>query len=62
MRKETVDIDILITTYRSRNNDRKIMEPIRMWASLPMKMRKWNMFRHFRYIAKIAGTNIPSKL
>ena len=29
-RKETVDIDILRTTSRSRNSDKKIMQPIRM--------------------------------
>ena len=46
-RKETVDIDILITTSRSTNSDRKIMQPIRMWANLPMRMRKWNP--EFRY-------------
>ena len=46
-RKETVDIDILITTSRSTNSDRKIMQPIKMWANLPMRMRKWNP--EFRY-------------
>ena len=29
-RKDTVDIDILITTSRSTNSDKKIMQPIRM--------------------------------
>ena len=29
-RKKTVDIDSLITTSRSRNSDRKIMQPIRI--------------------------------
>ena len=30
VKKETVDIDILITISRSRNSDRNIMQPIRM--------------------------------
>ena len=38
-RKETVDIDILVT---SRNGDRKIMQPIRITSRPPSRKRKWN--------------------
>ena len=38
-RKETADIDILVT---SRNSDRKIMQTIRITSRLPLKIRKWN--------------------
>ena len=39
-RKETVDIDILVT---SRNGDRKIMQSIRVMSRPPSKIRKWNL-------------------
>ena len=39
-RKETVDIDILVT---SRNDDRKIMQTIRTTSRPPSKIRKWNL-------------------
>ena len=38
-RKETVDIDILVT---SRNGDRKIMQSIRKMSTPPRRKRKWN--------------------
>ena len=38
-RKETVDIDILVT---SRNGDRKIMQPIRITSRPTLRKRKWN--------------------
>ena len=44
-RKETVDIDILVT---SRNGDRKIMKSIRMTSRLPSIIIKQNRFRLFR--------------
>ena len=37
--KETVDIDILVT---SRNGDRKIMQSIRIMSRPPSRKRKWN--------------------
>ena len=40
-RKETVGIDILIT---SRNCDRKIMQPIRITSGFATRRRKWNQF------------------
>ena len=43
-RKETVDIDILIT---SRNGDRKIMQPIRITSRPPSRERKWNQLSQF---------------
>ena len=39
VRKETVDIDILVT---SRNGDRKIMQSIRITSRSPLRKRKWN--------------------
>ena len=42
-RKETVDIDILVT---SRNGDRKIMQSIRM-STPPSRKRKWNQLSQF---------------
>ena len=44
-RKETVDIDILVT---SRNGDRKIMQSIRITSRPPSRIRKWNQFNQFR--------------
>ena len=42
-RKETVDIDILVT---SRNGDRKIMESIRI-TSRPPSRKKWKQLSQF---------------
>ena len=39
MRKETVDIDILVI---SRNGDRKIMQSIRITSRSPSRIQKWN--------------------
>ena len=44
-RKETVDIDILVT---SRNSDRKIIQSIRATSRSPSRIRKWNQFCQFR--------------
>ena len=44
-RKETVNIDILIT---SRNGDRKIMQSIRIMSIHPLKLRNWNQLTEFR--------------
>ena len=44
-RKETVDIDILVT---SRNGHRKIMQSIRITSRLPSIIRTWNQFSQFR--------------
>ena len=44
-RKETVDIDILVT---SRNGDRKIMQSIRITSRPPSRIRKWNQLSQFR--------------
>ena len=44
VRKETVDIDILVT---SRNGDRKIMQFIRITIRPPLRERKWNQLSHF---------------
>ena len=43
-RKETVDIDILVT---SRNGDRKIMQFIRITSRPPLRKRKWNQLSQF---------------
>ena len=43
-RKETVDIDILVT---SRNGDRKIMQSIRITSRPPSRKRKWNQLSKF---------------
>ena len=43
--KETVDIDILVT---SRNGGRKIMQPIRIISKPLSRMRKWNQLIQFR--------------
>ena len=45
MRKETVDIGILVT---SRNGDRKIMQSIRKTSRSPSRIRKWNQLSQFR--------------
>ena len=44
VRKETVDIDILVT---SRNGNRKIMQSIRITSRLPLRKRKWNQLSQF---------------
>ena len=44
MRKETVDVDILVT---SRNGDRKIMQSITITSTPPSKKRKWNQLSQF---------------
>ena len=41
VRKETVDIDILVT---STNGDRKIMQSIRITSRPLSRIRKWNQF------------------
>ena len=43
-KKETVDIDILVT---SRNGDRKIMQSIRITSRPPSRKRKWNQLSQF---------------
>ena len=43
-RKETVDIDILLT---SRNGDRKIMESIIITSKPNLRKRKWNQLSQF---------------
>ena len=43
-RKETVDIDILVT---SRSGDRKIMESIRTKSRPTLRKRKWNQLSQF---------------
>ena len=44
-RKETVDINILIT---SRNENRKIMQFITITSGPHTRIRKWNQFSQFR--------------
>ena len=43
-RKETVDIDILVT---SRKGDRKIMQSIRITSKPPLRKRRWNQWSQF---------------
>ena len=43
-RKETVGIDILVT---SRNGGRKIMQSIRITSRPPSRKRKWNQLSQF---------------
>ena len=43
--KETVDLDILVT---SKNGDRKIIQSIRITSGAPSRIRKWNQFNQFR--------------
>ena len=43
-RKETVNIDILVT---SRNGHRKIMQSIRITSRPPSRKRKWNQLSQF---------------
>ena len=44
-RKETVDIDILAT---SENDDRKVMQSIRITIRPPSRIRKWNQLSQFK--------------
>ena len=44
-RKETVDIDILAT---SENDDRKVMQSIRITSRPPLRIRKWNQLSQFK--------------
>ena len=44
VRKETVDIDILVT---SRNGDRKIMQSITITSRHPTRKRKWSQLSQF---------------
>ena len=44
VRKETGDIDILLT---SRNSHRKIMQSIRITSRPPSRKRKWNQLNQF---------------
>ena len=44
-RKETVDVDTLIT---SRNGDKKIMQSIRITSRLPSRIRKGDPLSQFR--------------
>ena len=46
MRKETVDIDIIVT---SRNGDRKTIQSIRITTIPTSRIRKWNRFSQFRW-------------
>ena len=55
VRKETVDINILVT---SRNGDRKIMQSIRITSRPPSKIRKWNQLSEFRR----TSTKVISKM
>ena len=43
-RKETADIDILVT---SRNGDRKIMQSIRITSRHSSRIKKWNHLSQF---------------
>ena len=43
-RKETVDIDILVT---SRNSGRKIMQSIKITSGSSSRKRKWNQLNQF---------------
>ena len=45
VRKETVDIDILVT---STNSDRKTMQSIRITSRPPSRKKKWNQLSQFR--------------
>ena len=44
-RKETLDIDILVTF---RNGDRKIIQSTIITIRLPSRIRKWNKFSKLR--------------
>ena len=49
VRKETVDIDILVT---SRNGERKIKQSIIIKSSPPSRIRKWNQINTYRKDSK----------
>ena len=44
MRKETIDLDILVT---SRNGDRKIIQSIKITSIPATRKRKWNQLSQF---------------
>ena len=44
VRKETVDLDILVT---SKNGDRKIMQSIRITSRFPSRKSMWYQLRQF---------------
>ena len=44
VRKETVDIDILVTPW---NVDRKIMQTIKLTSRPSSRKRKWNQYSQF---------------
>ena len=44
VRKETVDIDILVT---SRTGDKKVMQSIRITSRPPSRKMKWNQSSQF---------------
>ena len=46
-RKETVDIDILVT---SRNGEIKIMQSIKITSRTPTRIRKWKQLRQFTWL------------
>ena len=46
VKKETADIEILITS--SRKGDREIMQPIRITSENTTRIRKWVQFSQFR--------------
>ena len=46
MRKETVGVDILVT---SKNGDRKIMLSMKKMSRPPLRIRKWNQLSQFRW-------------
>ena len=43
-RKETVDIDILVT---AKNGDRKVVQSIRITSRPPLRKKKWNQLSQF---------------
>ena len=45
-RKETADIEILITSRKK--GDRKFMKPTRITSEIATVMRMWNQFSQFR--------------
>ena len=49
-KKETVDIDILVTSW---NGDRKIMQSIRITSRRPSRIRKWNQLSQYRRTSTI---------
>ena len=57
-RKETDDIDILAT---SRNDDRKIIQSIRIISRPPRKKQKWNQLNQFwRTSTKVILTSLKN--